>query len=73
MSKLPSTINTAAMERRVRAAFFLWRGQSSRYVHTAFEHGHWWVGDNRTGGQWDAVDTDGGFDFEEVTPEDEES
>ena len=42
-----------------------------------YEHGQWWITDRDTGTQWSVVDAEGpgthnGFDFEMVTPPDEE-
>jgi hypothetical protein len=70
---LNSTINSASMEEKVKAAANKHFGH--RKANTVFEHGHWWVmwydeseDCNRT---YDVVDAEGpgttnGFDFEEV-------
>ena len=67
MSTLPSTVNTVQMERRVRSAARHAGIVTSRNASVFFEHGHWWVENAHTGAQWDAVDTNDGFDFEQVT------
>ena len=41
------------------------------------EHGQWWVTDRDTGAQWSVMDTAGhpsvdGFDFAQVTPDEED-
>jgi len=75
---LPSTINTATTERRVRRAFrkWWWHGHTGNLnFETHFEHGHWWVvihlprrGESQTFDAVDAVggDAQHGFSFEEV-------
>ena len=61
---LESTKNTRAVERRALKAA---RGiLHRRNLHAFFEHGHWWIEDLRTGAQYDVVDTDAGFDLEQV-------
>ena len=53
--QLPSTINTKAMERRVRRACSAlgYRGELE------YEHGHWWL-ILPDGSTFDVVDQDGG-------------
>ena len=75
-SILPSQKPSARMGLRViRAAKSILR-RHRRTLGAVFEHGHWWVTCSECGGNWDAVDAEGGnsvdgFDFEEVTaPED---
>ena len=70
-SRLPSTQNTKAVERRIRGAFRA--AFRKRNFETFFEHGHWWV---RLPGRdedevYDVVDaggygSTGGFGFERV-------
>ena len=69
---LPSTQNNSATEARIRKAAKQQLHLSDQQIQTAFEHGHWWVIDKRTGASWDAVDTDNGFDFEEIDGGDED-
>lgn len=38
-----------------------------RGLAAVFEHGHWWITCNDCGAQWSVVDTNLGFDFEQVT------
>ena len=59
--------NTQAMEKRVRASAYAAKLGKRGHLHTAFEHGQWWVTNWYTGTQWSVVDTDTGFDFEKVT------
>lgn len=61
------------MGRRVLAAAYKAKLGRRPNLDSFFEHGHWWVQDRRTGAQWDAVDTNYGFDFEQVTYGDEEN
>jgi len=71
---LPSQRNTAAMERKVLVAFRAsqYRTHPKREYNAFFEHGHWWVEHQPSGAQWDAVDTNYGFDFERVSEGDDE-
>ena len=59
---LPSTRNTRAIERRIRAAA---RARGFRGFDAVFEHGHWWL-ILKTGEAFDCVDSSDGFDFESV-------
>ena len=62
---LRTETNTQSVERQVRAAAYEQLGLT--HYQTDFEHGQWWVTDRRTGAQWSVVDTNTGFDFEQVT------
>lgn len=44
----------------------------SRGLCAFFEHGHWWIENAKTGAQYSVVDTDRGFDLEQVTQGDED-
>lgn len=69
--------NTTVMDHRVRAAFLRSKHcQGKGTFDTAFEHGQWWIS-CKNGAQFSVVDAEGGesingFDFEEVTPPDED-
>lgn len=66
---LQSETNTRAVERRIRGeARAILR---KRDLQTDFEHGQWWVTHRPSGAQWSVVDTNFGFDFEQVTGPDE--
>ena len=72
---LRSTVNTQAMERRVRRAARYVLGK--RQLQADYEHGQWWVTHRPTGAQWSVVDcaTAAGVDyfgFEQVSRGDEE-
>ncbi len=73
---LKTETNTAAMEKRVRAAANAVLGRKRFQVD--FEHGQWWVTELGTGAQWSACDSGpgpdshGGFCFEQVTQGDSE-
>ena len=71
---LPSQKNTASMERKVLVAFRAsqYRTHPKREYKAFFEHGHWWVEHQPSGAQWDAADTNYGFDFERVTEGEDE-
>lgn len=68
---LPSQRNTIAIERKVRSAARAAGLVNRTTARAVFEHGHWWIENSQTGAQWDAVDTDTGFAFEQVTAGDE--
>lgn len=65
---LPSERNTPKVETKVRHAF---EDSDLGLVHDKgnpfFEHGHWWIGCTNCSCQWSVVDTDSGFDFEQVS------
>ena len=67
---LESTKNTRAVALRVLRAARAVLGV--RKLRAFFEHGHWWVENPKTGAQYDAVDTDKSFGFEQVTQGDED-
>jgi len=71
---LPSQKNTATTERKVLVAFRAsqYRTHPKREYKAFFEHDHWWVEHQPSGAQWDAVDTNRGFDFERVSEGDED-
>lgn len=66
---LPSQRNTLRMEKAVRGAY---QRKFHRRAEAHFEHGHWWAIDRRSGAMYDAVDTNDGFDFEQVSEGDED-
>jgi hypothetical protein len=68
-SALRSEQNKPAVEREVLKAARAILGR--RNLVAIFEHGHWWVEHTPSGAQWDAVDTDRGFDFEQVSAGDD--
>jgi len=74
---LPTEVNTTQTGKAVLAAFRRSdAGKTIRKPQSVFEHGHWWIVDNESGGQWSVVDAEGpntlwGFGFECVTEPDE--
>lgn len=60
-----STINEPSMGQCVYKAARAVLQRPTLSVH--FEHGQWWVTELATGAQWSVVDSNNGFDFEQVT------
>jgi hypothetical protein len=72
--KLKTETNTPAMDRRIAAAFSESGIEAGDFYETVFEHDQWWV-ICENGAQYSVVDTTGGidgFDFEQVTPPNDE-
>lgn len=64
-SKLVSTTNTEAAERKVKTAFRgFTRIRNLDDYQFDFEHGQWFVTRKSTGALWSVVDTSSGLDFE---------
>jgi len=59
-------------EAEIEATFEAW-DDLHRHPRTQinFEHEQWWVTCLHCGAQWSVVNTNDGYDFEEVTPSDE--
>jgi ribosomal protein S27E len=77
VAKLKTETNTQAMDVRVTAAFQVSDLNTCEFFNTVFEHGQWWISCSN-GAQYSVVDATGGpsidgFDFEEVTPPDEDA
>lgn len=73
---LKTETNTPEVERQIREAAIKKFGFNTA-VQLDFEHGQWWLSIPATGAQYSVVDAEGGpaingFDFEEVTPPDED-
>ena len=69
---LQSTVNTHKVEREVLRAARDKFNVRGRFV-AFFEHGQWWIEDLKTSAQYSVVDTNRGFDFEQVTQGNEEN
>lgn len=70
METLPSTVQSRVVEQRVMSAARAQFGRDtkSRTVIAFYENGHWWVKVNTDEATmcFDVVDTNSGFDFEQV-------
>ena len=76
MSKLNSVINTPEMQERIYQAAAASDEFNGKTIDLHYEHGQWWVCCD-DGSQYSVVDASGGnsidgFDFEQVTPSDED-
>lgn len=72
---MKSAVQNSQMQNRIIRAFQA--KHDDRTIGAVYEHGQWWVHDFDNGAQWSVIDAEGpgtvdGFDFELVTPGDEE-
>ncbi len=60
--------NTTTVDRRIRRDFASGDlGRVHRKIETTFEHGQWWVSCRNCSCQFSVCDTNGPFDFEQVS------